>query len=84
TAMTALRSAQVIIFYGLSISTLDAELLAIIGSGIDRNIIENIKIIDLNPGVVAEKINILLGHSTNIKIEGYTPLNIDNPIEYSS
>jgi len=82
-AMTGLKSAQVIIFYGLSISPLDAELLAIIGSGLDSNILENIKIIDLYPEVVAEKINILLGHSTNIKIEGYTPLNIDTPIGYS-
>jgi hypothetical protein len=83
TAMTGLKSRQVIIFYGLSISPLDAELLQIIGSGMDSNILENIKIIDLYPEVVAEKINVLLGHSTNIKIECYNPLNIDNPIEYS-
>ncbi|MEO9210237.1 MAG: hypothetical protein ABI208_04015 [Ginsengibacter sp.] len=81
-AMTALKNAQVIILYGLSISPLDAELLQIIGSGMDSNILENIKIIDLYPEVVAEKINVLLGHSTTIKIEGYTPLNINTPVEY--
>lgn len=84
TMMTSLKSAQTVIFYGLSISLLDAELIQIIASGLDSNILENIKIIDLRPEIVAEKINILLGHSTNIKIEGYTPLNIDNPINFSS
>ena len=82
-AMTGLKNVQVIILHGLSISPLDAELLQIIGSGMDSNILETIKIIDLYPKVVAEKINVLLGHSTNIKIEGYTPSNLDSPVEYS-
>lgn len=81
--MQATVIAQTIIFYGLSISPLDAELTQIIGACINNDNIQSIKIIDPCHKTVAERINLLLQYPTKKAVHGYDPKNLENLVDHS-
>lgn len=81
--MRATSIAQTIIFYGLSISPLDAELTQIVGTCVDNDNVQSIKIIDPCHKIVAERINLLLRYPTKKTVHGYDPSNLYALVDYS-
>jgi hypothetical protein len=81
--MQATVIAQTIIFYGLSISPLDAELTQIVGACMNNDNIQSIKIMDPSHKIVAERINLLLQYPTKKTVHGYDPNNLHNLVDYS-
>ncbi len=82
-AMKTLRDAHTLIIYGLSISSLDAELIQVLGVCLSRSSVKVVHVINPDHKIVAEKINLLLEFPTEVKVFGYDPSNLINPIDYS-
>jgi hypothetical protein len=81
--MQATSFAETIIFYGLSISPLDAELTQIVAACMDNDNIQSIKVIDPCHKIVAERINLLLKNPTKKTVHGYHPSNLHALVDYS-
>lgn len=81
--MEQITRAEIIIFYGLSLSPLDAELTQILSVGLDNPNLKLIIIIDPNHAVVADKINILLKYPSNVTVTGYSPYDLKNGVLHS-
>lgn len=73
-AINVIKESRRIILYGISLDPLDAELLTTIWAGISDNL-EDIIIVSLSEdlSIISNRIKLVLGKKSNIRIVGYTP-----------
>jgi hypothetical protein len=83
--MTALEGARWVVVYGLSLSPLDAELCQALAAGWSNPIIEGIDVVvpahDL--AVVAHRVNLLLDPRRRVRVTGFDPTRLDQPVDYT-
>lgn len=80
--MHALEPMRSLLFYGVSLSPLDAELGQTLASGWDTTHLEHIDIVVPDHSVVAPRVRLLLSPAP-VRTMGYSPDRLDEPVDYT-
>ena len=72
-ALSTLKKTDKIILYGISISPLEAELSQYLSTGLWKTDLNEICIVDVNPLLIRDRINMLLESNSNVTISHYHP-----------
>ena len=79
----ALLKAQRVVLYGLSLSPLDAELSQTLAAGWSGPNLQKISIVNPDHALVAHRVNLLLDHSREVIVKGYTPEDLTAGVDYT-